>query len=147
MAIYREKMKKMAKIGQKWPKLGKKWPKLGIFVDFWTFFQNLITLRIFFSQTSLTPEMKDLKSLFYIKQKPKAHLQPSFQNSAKKNGKIWKNCKKMRKIQFWPKNGENFEFSQKSKKFSKLNPFLVIMWIFRVIWSFWGYLNNFKFKL
>ena len=88
MAIYREKMKKMAKIGQKWPKLGQKWPKLGIFIDFWTFFQNLITLRIFFLQTSMTPEMKDLKRFFHIKQKPKAHLQPSFQNSAKKNGKI-----------------------------------------------------------
>jgi len=58
---------KMAKIGQKWPKLGQKWPKLGIFFNFWTFFKNLITLRIFFSQTSLTPEMKDLKSLFHIK--------------------------------------------------------------------------------
>ena len=44
MAIYREKMKKMAKIGQKWRKLGQKWRKLGIFIDFWTFYQNLITL-------------------------------------------------------------------------------------------------------
>ena len=82
MAIHREKMKKMAKIGQKWPKLGQKWSKLGIFIDFFTFFQNSITLRIFFSQTSLTPEMKDLKSFFHIKVKPKAHLQPLFQYSA-----------------------------------------------------------------
>ena len=60
-------MKKMAKIGQKWQKLDQKWPKMVIFIDFWTFFQNLITLQIFFSQTSLTTEMKDLKSLFHIK--------------------------------------------------------------------------------
>ena len=65
--LSRENEKKMAKIGQKWPKLGQKWPKLGIFIDLWTFFKNLITLRIFFSQTSLTPEMKGLKSLFHIK--------------------------------------------------------------------------------
>ena len=82
MANYREKMKKMAKIGQKWPKLGQKWPKLGIFIDFWTYFQNLITFRKIFSQTSLTPEMKDLMSFFHIKVKPKAHLQPFFQYSA-----------------------------------------------------------------
>ena len=88
MAIHREKIQKMAKIGQKWPKLGQKWPKMGIFIDFWTFFQNLITFRIFFSQTSLTPEMKDLNSLFHIKLTPKAHLQPFFQYSALKNGKI-----------------------------------------------------------
>ena len=67
MAIYREEMKKMAKIGQKWQKLGQKWQKLGIFIDFLTFLKNLITFRIFFSQTSLTPEMKDLKNLFHIK--------------------------------------------------------------------------------
>ena len=67
MAIHQEKMKKMAKIGPKLPKLGQKWPKLGIFIDFLTFFKKLTTLRIFFSQTSLTPEMKDLKSLFHIK--------------------------------------------------------------------------------
>ena len=72
----------MAKIGQKWPKLGQKWPKLGIFIDFLTYFQNSITLRIFFPQKSLTPEMKDLKSFFNIKYKPKAHLQPFFQYSA-----------------------------------------------------------------
>ena len=74
-------MKKIAKIGQKWP-------KLGIFIDFLTYFQNLITFRIFFSQTSLTPEMKDLNSLFHIKLTPKAQLQPFFQYSALKNGKI-----------------------------------------------------------
>ena len=39
----------------------------------------------------------------------------------------------MGKIQFWPKNGEKFEFTQKSEKLLKFNPFLVIMWIFRVI--------------
>ena len=81
-------MKKMAKIGQKWPKLGQKWPKMGIFIDFLTFFQNLITFQIFFSQTSSTPEMKDLNSLFHIKLISNAHLQPFFQNSALKNGKI-----------------------------------------------------------
>ena len=32
MATYREKMKKMAKIGQKMAKIGQKWQKLGIFV-------------------------------------------------------------------------------------------------------------------
>ena len=79
MANYREKMKIMAKIGQKWPELVQIWPKLGIFIDFWTFFQNLITFRIFFSMTSLTPEMKDSKFFFHIKVKPKAHLQPFFQ--------------------------------------------------------------------
>ena len=88
MAIYREKMKKMAKIGQKWPKLAQKWPKMVIFIDFLTFFQNLITFRIFFSQTSLPPEMKDLNSFFHIKLTPKAHLQPFFQYSTLKNGKI-----------------------------------------------------------
>ena len=87
MANYREKMKKMAKIGQKWSKFGQKWQKLAIFVDFWTYFQNLITFRRIFSQTSLTPEMKDL-SLFHIKVKAKAHLQPIFQYLALKNGKI-----------------------------------------------------------
>ena len=82
MANYRDKMKKMAKIGQKWPKSGQKWPKLGIFIDFLIYFQNLITFRYIFSQTSLTSEMKYLMSLFHIKVKPKAHLQPLFQYSA-----------------------------------------------------------------
>ena len=51
---------KMAKIG---PKMAKN----GNFHRFLTFFEYSITLRIFFSQTSLTPEMKDLKNLFHIK--------------------------------------------------------------------------------
>ena len=76
MANHRGKMKKMAKIGKKWSKLGQKWPKLGIFIDFWTY-----SFRKIFSQTSLTPAMKDLMSLFYLKVKPKAHLQPFFQYS------------------------------------------------------------------
>ena len=85
----------MAKIGQKWPKLGQKWPKLGIFIDFLTYFQNSITLRIFFPQKSLTPEMKDLKSFFNIKYKPKAHLQLFFSIQYRKMvkfDKIAKNC-------------------------------------------------------
>ena len=77
MAIYCEKILKMAKIGQKWPKMA----TIRNSHRFFTYFQNSITLRIFFTQKSLTPEMKDLKSLFNMKYKPKAHLQPLFQYS------------------------------------------------------------------
>ena len=111
MAIYREKMKKMAKIGQKWPKLGQKWPKMGIFIDFWTFFQNLITFRIFFSQTSLTPEMKDLNSFFHIKLTPKAHLQPFFSVFSVKKRQNLKKSQKIAKNLILAKNGEKFEFA------------------------------------
>ena len=113
MANYREKMKKRAKIGQKWPKLGQKRQKWRIFVDFWTYFQNLITFRKNFSQTSLTPEMKDLMSCFHIKVKPKAHLQPFFSIQRRKTTKFEK-IAKIAKNSILAKNGEKFEFTPKN---------------------------------
>ena len=41
----------------------------------------------------------------------------------RKTAKFEKNRKIMRKIQFWPKNGEKFEFTQNSKQFLKFNSF------------------------
>ena len=98
------------KNGQNRSKMAKIGPKMGIFIDFLTFFQNLITFRIFFSQTSLTPEMKDLNSLFHIKLTPMAHLQPFFQYSALKTVNL-KKSQKIAKNLILAKNGEKFEFA------------------------------------
>ena len=67
MAIHRKKIKKMAKIGQKWPKLGQKWPKLGIFIDFLTFFKKFNNFANIFLTNKFDPGNERFKELFSYK--------------------------------------------------------------------------------
>ena len=67
MAIYREKMKKMAKIGQKWPKLGQKWPKNGNFHRFLDIFSKFNNFSNIFLTDKFDPGNERFKQLLSYK--------------------------------------------------------------------------------
>ena len=122
-------MAKKAKIGKKWQKMAQKWQKLAFFIDFSNFCHIWITFRKIFTETSLTPKMKDFVPVFLLKQSFKSYLKPNLQNWLLKMGQISKNRKKLQKNSKCHKKWENFENSPKTKKNSN----------FIYFWYFYGF--------
>ena len=114
MAIYREKMKKMAKIGKKWPKLGKKLPKMAKnwnfhrFLDIFSKFNNFSNI---FLTNKFDPGNERFKQLLSYKINTLGSSTTVFSVFSVKKRQNLKKSQKIAKNLILAKNGEKFEFA------------------------------------
>ena len=146
-------MAKKAKIGKKWQKMAQKWQKLAFFIDFSNFCHIWITFRKIFTETSLTPKMKDFVPVFLLKQSFKSYLKPNLQNWLLKMGQISKNRKKLQKNQNVIKSGKISKIPQKLEIIQILSIFGISMDFLNCMinidqfMAFWSRTEKFAFFL